>query len=75
MNLFKKDEKSQTERNHHVANTLKLDGQINPSKENNDAYAPKAYFEAKAHEDLLNFSKSESELHPKDLQATQGVKQ
>lgn len=69
MNLFKKDEKSQT------ANTLKLDSHVNPSKENNNAPAPKAYFEAKAHKDLLNTSKSDSELHSKDVQATQGVKQ
>jgi len=75
MNLFKKDEKSQTAKNHQVENTPKLDSQINSSKENNDAPAPKAYFEAKPHKDLLSTSKSDGELHSKNTQATQGVKQ
>ncbi len=57
MNLFKKDEKFQTVKNH------------------NDVPTSKAYTEAKPHKDLLNTSKSKSELQSKNAQATQGVKQ
>lgn len=75
MNLFIQDEKSSTAKHFQVANTLKLDNSSNSSNENNNVAAAKVYMDARPHKDLLSSSKVNSQLHSKDVQVTQGVKQ
>lgn len=74
MHLFKQDEKSPTAKHRQVSSSLKVDSPNSSSTESNEAPAAKVYMDARPHKDLLRSSNTDSQLHSKDVQVTQGVK-